>query len=79
MARRAALSRSLQSLAEITEHRNELRRALSLYFSPANPEFDVRFFSYAHSEISAEFNGRVDEVDLNAISFCSARSKLRFK
>lgn len=79
MARPNAATRQPVSLADIADYQRDTEASLRLYFTPANPDFIVRFAGDLPSEVKAKLQGKLDETDMRSALTIMARIEAAFR
>ena len=78
MPKRIMPARQSVSLLDIAGYHRDAASSLRLYFSPANPDFVVRFANHSRSEVAARLADRIDETDMRSALAVMARIEAAF-
>jgi hypothetical protein len=79
MPKRIVAGRQPVSLLDIADYHRDAEASLRLYFTPANPDFVVRFASDSPSEVVAKLADRINETDMRSALAIMARIEAAFR
>jgi hypothetical protein len=68
-----------QSLIDIANYHTDAEASLRLYFSKANPGYDVRFFANLESEVADQLVEHIDENEMRSVLVLMARVDAAFR